>query len=154
MNHATNAHAAAVREASRQQDGRFGGQSHSIPEIVIERGSFSVIPDEICGGDTLLVDGQLYLASESWVLSVEPETHIVATDKGYLRLDRETLVSIVRTGDEPDPTDHPDYAGVCMRCGQKLARDHNQSKSHIHPRGGRDYEADANHIAYSIEDYQ
>lgn len=146
----------AAREAARETDGRFGAQPNTVPEIAINPsaplGTFDIPVDELNAGDTFLIGGEPYLVHETWVLDIEPETRIAETDRGDIRLDREERVDIVRTGSEPNPEDADDFAGYCHRCGQAFARDQYQTTSHIHPRGGRDYNEDENHTPYSLDD--
>ena len=147
-------HTDIAREAARESNGRFGVQEHSSPETEIASVSTYDIPvDELNVGDTFLHEGEQLTVHESWVLGVEPETRVVATDRGDIRLERESRVDVVRTGNEPTPEDDPDFDGYCHRCGQAFARDVNGVTSHIHPRGGKDYDEDENHTPYALEDW-
>lgn len=144
-----------ARERSREATGRFGTQERTAPEVELAagapHGTYDVPVDELNGGDTILVDGKAHLVYESFVLGIEPETRVAVTETGDIRLDREERVTIVRTGDEPKPEDADGFAGHCHRCGEAFAEDHNHVTSHIHPRGGTDYDADRDHIPFSYD---
>ena len=145
-----------AREDSRHANGQFGTQQHSAPEaqlVPAPYGTFSASPDELDAGDIILIEGKAHTVNSSWVLSIEPETRVVETDSGDLRLDREDDVAIVRTGDEPKPEEHDEFAGYCHSCGEAFAEDHNHLTFHIHPRGGKHYSLDADHTPYSLDSF-
>ena len=143
----------AAREQSRRIDGRFGAQQRSAPETTLHapHGTYDLSPDELNGGDTILIGGHPHLVHSTWVLDIEPETRIAETDSGDIRLDREDDVTIVRTGEEPKPEEHDEFAGYCHQCGEAFAEDHNHLTFHIHPRGGRHYTLDEQHTPYSLD---
>jgi hypothetical protein len=151
MTHLTSPIADALREAARETDGRFGIHERTAPEATLPVSTYSIPVDEINEGDTLLIDGAQHPVHESYVLGTDPGMRVVATDNDYIRLDRETRVSIVRTGDEPDPKDADGYAGDCDECGEAFASSYDNTASHIHLRVGNDYDANAQDTPYSRE---
>jgi hypothetical protein len=149
MTHLTSPLADALREAARETDGRFGIHERTAPEAALPVPTYSIPVDEINEGDTLLIDGVQHPVHESYVLAADPGTRVVATDNDFIHLDRDNRVSVVRTGDEPDPKDADGYVGDCDECGEAFVSSYDNTTSHIHPRGGTDYDADAHHTAYS-----
>jgi len=142
------------RAQPRETTGEFGEHYRPVAEAtLVEVPTYDRPVDELNAGDTILIDGKKLTVHETWVLNIEPETRIAATDDGDIRLSRDERVLIVRTGDEPAPEDADGFAGYCHRCGEAFARDHNEVTFHIHPRGGVDYDADENHTAYELEDW-
>lgn len=152
MTHLTHTIADALRESARESDGRFGFHDLSEPEVHLDSPATYEVPvDEINVGDTLLVNGAVHPVIETWADRQDPGIRVVTVGNDYLRLDREDRVKIVRTGDEPLEESHPDFAGYCHRCGQAFMQDPSHITSHIHPRGGRDYDADENHTPYALD---
>mgnify|MGYP003582960075 CR=1 FL=1 len=147
----------AARENARAKDGRFGAQPKTHPEIFLTvpaapLGTYDIPVDEVNAGDTLLFDGVARHVNETWVSQERPGMRIIATPDGGFELDREARAHVVRTGDEPKPEDHDHFAGYCHVCGQAFSRDPDGATSHIHPRGGRDYNEDEDHTPYTLDD--